>query len=106
MTLYPNQMKTVKAIIIGLALVAGVINLRSQQLMPVTTVVTNQSVPSVTWTNEAASAVAVQLLSVTNEDGSPVIPANFLASKARGIIIINWTMNTNGTLKTLTANVR
>ena len=75
--------------------------LKAQQLRP--TIVTNTVYLPVTWKGDAASCVTSQLLSMTNIDGSKVIPTNAMSGRTTDIFIHIQT-GTNG-LKTITASV-
>ena len=96
-------MKKLAIILIGAVVLTAVIN--AAQLTPVTTVVTTTNVPPVTWKGAEADVIASQLLSITNADGSKVVPQNFLQGRKSTITIyVNSSPTSNS--NTITAVVR
>ena len=91
------------AIILGLAVIAGVIH--AGQLTVVTNTVKTVAVSPVKWEGAEAAIIANQLLSVTNADGSKVVPANFLSGRS-SIIVININSDPTNGLKSIAATIK
>jgi hypothetical protein len=93
-------MKKTLLTVIGLVILASAVN--AQQL--VTNIVSTVNIQPQTWQGSNAVIVANQLLSITNADGSAVIPQNFMLGQ-NSMIIIRVNCNSNG-LQSMTASVR
>jgi hypothetical protein len=93
-------MRKTIATIITLALGAGTILAQSFNAQTVTNIV----VPPVHWSGSNATVIAGQLLSVTNCDGSAVVPANFFSGRSATVTL--RIINTTNGLQSITATVR
>ena len=87
--------------LIGLAVLAGVINAQQFQASLETNVVVK--VKPVVWRGTNATVIANQLLAVTNANGTLVVPPNFFSAK-NSVIIVRVNVGTNG-LQSIAARV-
>lgn len=91
-----------KKALLLITLAVTVVTVLAQQIRPVQ--VTSTVVPQATWTGSNAQLLAVQLLNITNVDGSAVAPTNFAFPSGVTVIVIRVSSGTNG-VRSITAQI-